>query len=241
MRTWQQRWQASGAGQDGRADWRAFPVRWRAAADAPATAWDGRVVATGLLSLICADVIRPGIGWLLTTTTPKRLAAEMARTRDPAGLTGLAARCDASPVGESTTRMALHRVAVIMAAKGGMAADITIGDCLELLDVAAAVCHDPAATRARTSTSCCTPRASWASRRRRPCGRWRRTAALSVGQLIDRCGIALPAGARPAGGLPAGTPGQRGLRNAGAAGRHPRPPVLGRPGSPPSRDQLAAP
>ena len=85
--TWQQRWQASGAGQDGRADWRAFPVRWRAAAMPPATAWDGRVVTAGLLSLICADVIRPDISWLLTTATPKRLAAEMARTRDPAGST----------------------------------------------------------------------------------------------------------------------------------------------------------
>ena len=39
--------------------------------------------------------------------------------------------------------MALHRVAVIMAAKGGTVADITVGDCLELLDVAAAVCTVP--------------------------------------------------------------------------------------------------
>ena len=186
--TWQQRWQASGAGQDGRADWRAFPVRWRVAAGSPATAWDGRVVTAGLLSLICADVIRPAIGWLLTTATPKRLAAEMARTRDPAGLTGLAARCDASPVGESTTRTALHRVAVIMAAKGGMAADITIGDCLELLEMAAAVCTIPHykspyfyqllhAAGVLGSPAAPTVRALAADRR------------LSVDQLIDRCGI----------------------------------------------------
>ena len=186
--TWQQRWQASGAGEDGRADWRAFPVRWRAAAMPPVTAWDGRVVTTGLLSLICADVIRPGIGWLLATATPKRLAAEMARTRDPAGLTGLAARCDASPVGEATTRVALHRVAVIMAAKGGMVADITIGDCLELLDAAAAVCRIPHykspyfyqllhAAGVLGSSAAPTVRALSADRR------------LSVDQLIDRCGI----------------------------------------------------
>jgi hypothetical protein len=131
--TWQQRWQASGAGQDGRADWRAFPLRWRTAAMRPATGWDGRVVTTGLLSLICTGVIRPGISWLLTTATPKRLAAEMARTRDPAGLTGLAARCDASPVGEATTRVALHRVAVIMAAKGGTVADIGRPDQVALV------------------------------------------------------------------------------------------------------------
>ena len=187
--TWQQRWQASGAGEDGRADWRAFPVRWRAAVMPSVTAWDGRVVTTGLLSLICADVIRPGVGWLLATATPKRLTAELARTRDPAGLTGLAARCDASPVGEATTRVALHRVAVIMAAKGGMVADITIGDCLELLDAAAAVCRIPHykspyfyqllhAAGVLGSSAAPTVRALSADRR------------LSVDQLIDRCGIA---------------------------------------------------
>jgi hypothetical protein len=186
--TWQQRWLATGAGGDGRADWRAFPIRWRAAAAPPASTWDARVVTTGLLSLICADVIRPGISWLLTTATPKRLTAEMSRTRDPAGFTGLAARCDASPVGESTTAVALHRVAVIMAAKGGMIADVTIGDCLELLDTAAAVCKIPHykspyfyqllhAAGVLGSSAAPTVRALSADRR------------LTAGQLIDRCGI----------------------------------------------------
>ena len=186
--TWQQRWLASGADEDGRADWRAFPVRWRAAAAPQAGTWDAKVVTTGLLSLICADVIRPGIRWLLTTATPKRLAAEMSRTRDPAGLTGLAARCDASPVGEATTAVALHRVAAIMAAKGGMVADITVGDCLELLDTAAAVCKIPHykspyfyqllhAAGILGSSAAPTVRALSSDRR------------LSVGQLIGRCGI----------------------------------------------------
>ena len=67
----------------------------------------------------------------------------MARTRDPACFAVLAARCDANPVGETTTRVALHRVAAILAAKGGMVADITIGDCLELLGIAADVCEVP--------------------------------------------------------------------------------------------------
>ncbi|MGH3275096.1 MAG: tyrosine-type recombinase/integrase [Streptosporangiaceae bacterium] len=137
--TWQQRWLASGAGEDGRADWRTFPARWHAARQPPPPGWDARTIPAGLLSLICADVIRPAIPWLLTTATPVRLAAGMARTRDPAGFTGLTARCDASPVGETTTAVALHRVAVILAAKGGTVAGITIGDCLELLDAAAAV------------------------------------------------------------------------------------------------------
>ena len=98
------------------------------------------MITTGLLSLICADVIRPAVRGCLATATPTRLAAEMARTRDPAGFTGLAACCDASPVGESATGVAMHRIAAIMAAKGGMVAGITVGDCLELLRAAAVVC-----------------------------------------------------------------------------------------------------
>lgn len=186
--SWQERWLATGAGQDGQADWRAFPMRWRVAAASQSSAWDAKVVTTGLLSLICADVIRPGIGWLLTTATPKHLTQEMARTRDPAGFTGLAACCDASPVGESTTAVALHRVAVIMAAKGGMVAGITIGDCLELLDTAGAVCQIPHykspyfyqllhAAGVLGSSAAPTVRALSAHRQ------------LDVDQLIGRCGI----------------------------------------------------
>jgi hypothetical protein len=187
--TWQQRWQASGAGKDGRADWRAFPVRWRVAAANGQSRWDAKVVTAGLLSLICADVIRPAIGWLLTTATPRGLAAELARTRDPAGFTELAERCDASPVSESTTTVAMHRIAVIVAAKGGMIADITIGDCLEVLDLAAVTCtirryNSPYfyqllhAAGVLGSSAAPTVRALTADRQ------------LSVDQLVDRCGIA---------------------------------------------------
>jgi len=139
--SWQQRWLASGAASNGRVDWRSFPIRWRKAT----TVWDCRfdavVLGTGLLSLICADVIRPDLPWLLSTATPKRLAIEMARTRDPAGFADLGAHCDSNPVGESTTRVATHRVAALLAANGGVVADITVGDALELLGVAADVCE----------------------------------------------------------------------------------------------------
>ena len=186
--SWQQRWLASGAGEDGRADWRAFPLRWRTARWPPPPGWDAKVITTGLLSLICADVIRPAIPWLLATATPTRLAAEMARTRDPAGFTGLAACCDASPVGESTTGVAMHRIAAIMAAKGGMVAGITVGDCLELLSAAAVVCdvrHYKSpyfyqllhAAGVLGSPAAPTVRALSAHRQ------------LSVDQLIGRCGI----------------------------------------------------
>ena len=186
--TWQQRWPASGAGSDGRADWRAFPVQWRKSS----TPWDCRfdtmVLGTGLLSLICADVIRPGLPWLLTTATPKRLAAEMARTRDPAGFAALTSRCEACPVGESTTRLAMHRIAAITAAKGGLISAITIGDCLELLEVVGEVCRIPHqkspyfyqllhALGAFGGTAAPTVRALSDQRQ------------LTVEQLIGRCGI----------------------------------------------------
>jgi hypothetical protein len=150
--TWQQRWLASDADGNGRTDWRSFPVRWRKASTPWECRSDAMVLGSGLLPLMCADVIRPGVSWLLTTATPKRLAAEMARTRDPAGFADLRAHCDADPVRESTTRLALHRIAALTAAKGGVVADITVGDCLELLGIATEVCDVPIAG-APTSTS----------------------------------------------------------------------------------------
>jgi len=187
--TWQQRWLASGAQADGRSDWRSFPLGWRKATTSWDCRFDPKVLGAGLLSLICADLIRPDLAWLLTTATPKRLATEMARTRDPAGLGDLTAHCAANPVGETTTRVALHRIAVILAAKGGVVADIGVGDCLEVLGIAAQVCdvahyHSPYfyqllhACGVLGEGSAPTVRALGGPRQ------------LSVEQLIDRCGIA---------------------------------------------------
>ena len=60
----------------------------------------------------------------------------MARVRDPAGFAALAVICQAAHVNSHTTQLALRRIAAILAAKGGLVADITIGDCLELLQIA---------------------------------------------------------------------------------------------------------
>lgn len=186
--TWQQRWLAGGADRDGRTDWRSFPIRWRKATTRWDCRFDSKVLGAGLLSLICADVIRPGLAWLLATATPKRLAMEMARTRDPAGFAELTARCDAQPVGEATTRVALHRIAAIMAAKGGTISDITVGDCLHLLGITAEVCDVPHY------------RSPYFYQLLHALGGFGDTAAptvralgggcqLTVEQLIDRCGI----------------------------------------------------
>lgn len=186
--TWQQRWDASGAGADGRVDWRSFPIRWAKDAGIPVGRFDERVTTSGLLSLVCADVIRPNLDWLLSTATPKRWAAEMARTRDPDGFAALRERCEARPVGESATGVALHRIAVLLAAKGGQITDITPGDCLELLRAATKVCaiahyRSPYfyqllhAVGVFGETAAPTVSALTAQRQ------------LSVEQLIDRCGL----------------------------------------------------
>jgi integrase len=88
--------------------------------------------------LICADVIRPGSGWLLRCpSAPRNLAAEMARTRDDAAFAELTALCQSGSVGSFARLAALERVAVIMAAKGGVPAGITVGDCVQLLSAVA--------------------------------------------------------------------------------------------------------
>ena len=63
----------------------------------------------------------------------------MTRTRDSAAFAELAVMCQRGAVGAQAGQTALIRVGLIMAAKGGTAGDITVGDCLELLEVAGQV------------------------------------------------------------------------------------------------------
>ena len=85
-----------------------------------------------MMQLIGADVIRPSLSWLVTTASPAKLAPEMARVRDPEGFARLRA-VRAVGAEEQTASRAVGKIAVIMAAKGGVADDITVGDCLELV------------------------------------------------------------------------------------------------------------
>jgi hypothetical protein len=133
---WQQRWQASGA--EDQLDWRDL-VTAAAAGRARSTVAAGTRLphlGPGLLVLICADVLRPSLGWLLRFAPARRgLAAEMARTRDGAAFAALAQACTKGRVGVQTGQQALTRIAVILAAKGGLVAEVTVGDCVELLRV----------------------------------------------------------------------------------------------------------
>ena len=124
--TWQQRWHASGAQAEPRADWRSLV--------APGARISARAedhLGSGLLLLICSDVVRPSVGWLLTSPTPRRMAGSLARARDVEGFAKLGRVLDEAAVSVDTSGPATSRVAAIVAAKGGGVCDITVGDCLD--------------------------------------------------------------------------------------------------------------
>ena len=141
--TWQDRWQA-GCRSAADRDWRDIAElhlkdTGRIAAG-NRSVWRSLGGALGLL--IGCDVIRPDLGWLLTSATPAHLAADMARVRDPHGFAALERAAGPASVSVASTRRAMLQVAVMMAVKGGMAGDITVGDCLELLETRARVMGD---------------------------------------------------------------------------------------------------
>ena len=132
--TWQERWLSSGAER---------VADWRSLVDAPG----GRTsqsaarhlghLAPGLLVMVCGDVIRPRLPFLLTSAgTRHNLATEMARVRDPDGFAALTRAVGAGGIGLQDGQQALTQIACILAAKGGLVADVTAGDCVELVELA---------------------------------------------------------------------------------------------------------
>jgi hypothetical protein len=133
---WQQRWQASGA--EAAPDWRDLFSGEAAGRSRASTGSPAPHLSIGLMVLICADVIRPGLEWLLRFAPARRgLATEMARTRDSKAFAALTQACTEAQVGLQTSQQALTRIAVIMAAKGGQVWAVRVGDCVELLAVVA--------------------------------------------------------------------------------------------------------
>jgi hypothetical protein len=134
--SWQQRWQASGT--EDQLDWRDMITAVSAGRSRSNVAAGTRLphLGPGLLVLICADVIRPSLGWLLRFAPARRgLASEMARTRDSAAFAALAESCTQARVGCQTGQQALTRIAVILAAKGGPVAEVQVGEGVELLQI----------------------------------------------------------------------------------------------------------
>jgi len=130
--TWQQRWQASGADTAGNAQWWQ-PAMATARPGSPLCGVSGSSnLRVSALMLVCADVIRPSLDWVLTPRAPQNLVALMTQVRDPCGFAELATLCNASPAGRTMKTAALRRAATILAVKGGTLREITVGDCLQL-------------------------------------------------------------------------------------------------------------
>jgi hypothetical protein len=131
--SWQQRWLTSGAEQHPGAGWVQPPLAWLAEHGRPTTSEADRL-SSGLLMLICGDVIRPGLAWMLTRTH-RYLASTMAHTRDPDGFARLRQLAAAGPAGARMDgQIAATRIATLLACKGGRIDEITVGDCVELVD-----------------------------------------------------------------------------------------------------------
>lgn len=131
---WQQRWQGSGAEATTGSEWTQFPLK-RLSDNGNCKRYDESDVLSGLLTLVCADVIRPSLAWLLSRRS-HRLVPLMAQTRDPDGFAQLRnVGKDELGLPDAAVRLALTRIATIMAAKGGLVCDVTVGDSLELADL----------------------------------------------------------------------------------------------------------
>jgi hypothetical protein len=142
-RTWQERWEHATSGDR---DWR--DVLMGELSDRENLGARGerlfKVLGPGVTQLVTADVIRPSLSWLMTTPSPQRIANETERVRDPAGFARLREVRDAGTFGNSAVVPALEKVSLILAAKGGTVADVTVGDCLELLKASRDVFPGPA-------------------------------------------------------------------------------------------------
>ncbi len=132
--TWQQRWMASGADEAG-GKWRREPIAWQRE-HGRESRWLRAELSGALVVSACGDLVRPSLACLVAGGAGKgALTRSLGRTRDPGGFARLQALCDADPhVSAEAVSLTLRRTAEIIAAKGGMVADITVGDVLELMD-----------------------------------------------------------------------------------------------------------
>ncbi|MFJ7416240.1 hypothetical protein ACIQWZ_36370 [Streptomyces sp. NPDC098077] len=131
--SWQERWQASDVESARGRAWMDHPVSWLASRNQTA-AHDRTDLAAGMLALICADAIRPGLRWIFEHGST-HLTSAMERYRDREGITRMREALADRAVRPALSGRALHKVSVILANRGGLLADITVGDCVEVVDV----------------------------------------------------------------------------------------------------------
>jgi integrase len=133
--TWQQRWHASSAEAAGNIDYRRLASDQLRGGAGKTTSHEYARFGRGVRLLLGADVIRPSLPWLVIPQFFRAVPTEMARSRDPAGFARLAEISAKEAAHADSTESAMRRIAAILAAKGGTTADITVGDCLQLVQI----------------------------------------------------------------------------------------------------------
>jgi integrase len=144
--TWQQRWRACPAGGRG-ADWVELPLAWLAEGGGRARTRRG-VLQGGLGILLCADVLRPDLDWLVSHLGGRCWRGLLAVHRDPEGFAALEAAMDPSLSGHARQK-ALAQITLLLIAKGGGVRDIQVGDCLELREAEAGILANAGRGRAK--------------------------------------------------------------------------------------------
>lgn len=131
---WQQRWLASGADAAGE-QWADGPACWLQR-QSKYSRTRLETMTSALIILVGADVIRPSLAWLFTGGKKRKVARNMIWSRDAEGFDRVDRFCRQDPgITDDAREHIVFRLAVIIAAKGGTVADITVGDLLESLDV----------------------------------------------------------------------------------------------------------
>ncbi|MGH3635881.1 MAG: tyrosine-type recombinase/integrase, partial [Mycobacterium sp.] len=98
------------------------------------------LMTSSLLGVVVADAVRPSLEWLLTGGKKRKLVRNMVHGRDGTGFDRLHRLCEQDAgIRPDALGDIMFRSAVIVAAKGGLLADITVGDVLEILDAEHAV------------------------------------------------------------------------------------------------------
>lgn len=132
--SWQERWLGVESNILGQA-WGKVRGGWLAARPRRCS-WHSDLMAVALRLAISADIVRPSPRWLVSGASGRgALVRVLATSRDPAGFGRMAQYCQTNPeISPAAQTHAAYRAALILAAKGGTVAEITVGDVVELLD-----------------------------------------------------------------------------------------------------------
>lgn len=135
--SWQERWLASGIEAD--RPWRRGPVVWLHH-HGQTSRWVEDAFFRALRLAIGVDLFRPSLTWLTRAEFRHgSLTNVMARHRDPDGFARLHQLAAASPdVAPAAVTRTGYRASLVLAAKGGVLSDITIGDVEEFFSIEAA-------------------------------------------------------------------------------------------------------